>query len=81
MNKNLRHIIILLLPVILLTVCAFSCGYFKAKQQDKPIPKSGNNYKVVRIDEESGEVLIRTDIKYITNDKDENIVILKESRE
>ena len=76
MNKDLRHIIILLLPVILLTVCAFSCGYFKAKQQDKSIPKSGNNYKVVRIDEESGEVMIRTEIKYVTTDENNNIIIL-----
>lgn len=77
MNKDLRHIIILLLPVILLTVCAFSCGYFKAKQQDKPIPKSGNNYKVVRIDEESGEVMIRTEIKYVTTDENNNLIILE----
>lgn len=76
MNKDLRHIIILLLPVILLTVCAFSCGYFKAKQQDKSIPKSGNNYKVVRIDEESGEVMIRTEIKYVTTDENNNLIIL-----
>ena len=77
MNKDLRHIIILLLPVILLTVCAFSCGYFKAKQQDKSIPKSGNNYKVVRIDEESGEVMIRTEIKYVTTDENNNLIILE----
>ena len=76
MNKDLRHIIILLLPVILLTVCAFFCGYFKAKQQDKSIPKSGNNYKVVRIDEESGEVMIRTEIKYVTTDENNNLIIL-----
>ena len=76
MNKDLRHIIILLLPLILLTVCAFSCGYFKAKQQDKSIPKSGNNYKVVRIDEESGEVMIRTEIKYVTTDENNNLIIL-----
>lgn len=42
-------------------------------------PESGQTYKVYMND--NGEVLIRTDIKYITNDKDENIVILKESRE
>ena len=76
MNKDLRHIIILLLPLILLTVCAFSCGYFKAKQQDKSIPKSGNNYKVVRIDEESGEVMIRTEIKYVTTDENNNLINL-----
>lgn len=42
-------------------------------------PKSGQTYKVYMND--SGEVLIRTDIKYIANDKDENVVILNESEE
>ena len=76
MNKDLKHNIIVLLLLILLTMCAFSWGYFKAKQQDKSIPKSGNNYKVVRIDEENGEVLIRTEIQYITTDDNENLVII-----
>lgn len=76
MNKDLRHNIILLLLLVLLTACAFSWGYFKAKQQDKSIPKSGNNYKVVRIDEESGEVMIRTEIKYVTTDESGNLIIL-----
>ena len=76
MNKDLKHNIIVLLLLILLTICSFSWGYFKAKQQDKSIPKSGNNYKVVRIDEESGEVMIRTEIKYVTTDENNNLIIL-----
>jgi len=54
----------------------FSWGKSYSNIKYQTPPESGQNYKVYINDD--GEVLIRTDIKYITDDKNDNIVIVKE---
>ena len=78
-SQYIKRQICIVIGILCILWMGFNWGknYTEAKYQTPP--ESGQNYKVYIND--NGEVLIRTDIKYITNDKDENIVILKESRE
>ena len=78
-SQYIKRQICIVIGILCVLWMGFNWGknYTEAKYQTPP--ESGQNYKVYIND--NGEVLIRTDIKYITNDKDENIVILKESKE
>ena len=76
MNKDLKHTIVMLTLLILLTVFSFGWGYMVSKDHYTQIPSSGNHYKVVRLDEQTGEVLLRSSIQYITTDENDNLIIL-----
>lgn len=76
MNKDLKHTIVMLILLILLTAFSFAWGYIVSKDRYTQTPSSGNHYKVVRLDEKTGEVLIRSSVQYITTDENDNLIIL-----
>lgn len=75
----MKKIICICIAIVCVLCIGFVWGKDYADIKHNIPPESGQTYKVYMND--NGEVLIRTDIKYITNDKDENVVILNESGE
>lgn len=75
----MKKIICINIAIVCILCIGFVWGKDYADIKHNIPPESGQTYKVYMND--NGEVLIRTDIKYITNDKDENVVILKNVRE
>lgn len=78
-SQYIKRQICIVIGILCILWMGFNWGKSYTEVKYQTPPESGQNYKVYIND--NGEVLIRTDIKYITNDKDENIIILKESRE
>ncbi len=78
-SQYIKRQVCIVIGILCVLWMGFNWGKSYSEIKYQTPPESSQTYKVYMND--NGEVLIRTDVRYVTNDKDDNVVILKNIKE